>query len=91
MYLSRELAYNKKGNIQFFRVECLPVILQQTFNSFELSVYFFITTIKMIRRNKMIVMYLRTFMIKVLFFIISNIISMNIRGRHSTNDVLNKL
>ena len=51
MNLARELAYNKKGNIQFFRVECLPVILQQTFNSFELSVYFFITTIKMIRRN----------------------------------------
>lgn len=51
MYLARELAYNKKGNIQFFRVEYLPVILQQTFNSFELSVYFFITTIKMIRRN----------------------------------------
>lgn len=51
MNLARELAYNKKGNIQFFRVECLPVILQQPFNSFELSVYFFITTIKMIRRN----------------------------------------
>lgn len=51
MYLAGKVAYNKKGNIQFFRVECLPVILQQTFNSFELSVYFFITTIKMIRRN----------------------------------------
>ena len=26
MYLARELAYNKKGNIQFANVECLPVI-----------------------------------------------------------------
>ena len=56
MNLARELAYNKKGNIQFFRVECLPVILQQTFNSFELiniscSKRIFFTTIKMIRRN----------------------------------------
>lgn len=51
MYLAGKVAYNKKGNIQFWYVECLPVILQQTFNSFELSVYFFITTIKMIRRN----------------------------------------
>ncbi len=91
MYLARKLAYNKKGNIKFANVECLPVILQQTFNSFELSVYFFITTIKMIRRNKMIVMYLRTFMIKVLFFIIPNLLSKKIRGRHSTTDAPNKL
>lgn len=45
MYLARGLAYNKRGDIQFANVECLPVILQQTFNSFELSVHFFITTI----------------------------------------------
>lgn len=91
MYLARKLAYNKKVNIQFANVECLPVILLVTFNSFELSVYFFITTIKMIRRNKMIVMYLRTFMIKVLFFIISNLLSKKIGGRHSTTDVPYKL
>ena len=27
MYVARKLAYNKKGNIQFFRVECLPKYL----------------------------------------------------------------
>ena len=53
MYLARKFAYNKKGNIQFFRVECLPVILVETFNSFELSVYFFITKTNKVKSSKM--------------------------------------
>ena len=53
MYLARKFAYNKKGNIQFWYVECLPVILVVTFNSFELSVYFFITKTNKVKSSKM--------------------------------------
>ena len=30
MYLARELAYNKKGNIQFTHVECYPIKWEDT-------------------------------------------------------------
>ena len=35
----------------------------------------------------MITMYLRTFIIKILFDILSNLLSLKIRGRHSTTDI----
>ena len=65
---ARKLAYNKKGNIQFCNVECLP-------NKYGCDTYhkdechFFISITNAIRRDKMIQMYLRTFKIKILFFI----------------------
>ena len=46
--------------------------------------HFFINTIIMIRRNKMIDIFSRNFNTKVLFFILSNLLSFKIRGRHST-------
>ena len=73
MNMSRKLAYNKKGNIQFREVECLPNKLPYGTYSVTLILanecHFFITTIITIRRNKMIAMSLRTFIIKVLVFI----------------------
>ena len=69
MYIARELVYTKKGNIQFCNVECLPNVFDKTFNLSRLSVYFFISITNMVRRSKMIQMYLRTFRIKILFFI----------------------
>ena len=45
----------------------------------------------MIRRNKMIAMSFRTFTTKVLVFILSNLLSTKIRGRHSTTEVPRKL
>ncbi len=51
--------------------------------SHGLKCHFFITIIKMIKRNKMIVMYLRIFIIKSLFSLLSNLLSIKIRGRHS--------
>lgn len=49
--------------------------------------HFFITTIIMIRRNKMIAMSFKTFTIKVLVFILSNLLSFVRFGRHSTIDI----
>ena len=44
----------------------------KTFNSLcELSVYFFITITSIVRSNKMIEMYLRIFIIKILLCILS--------------------
>ena len=78
MYLSRKLEYNKKGNIQFSYIECLPNKLPYGTYSSTLILanerHFFITTIKMIRRNKMIVMNFKTFKTKVLFFTLSNLV-----------------
>ena len=66
MYLSRKLAYNKKGNIQFF---ALDVYLKLNLVSTLIYVnecHFFISTTNKVRSNKMIVTYLRTFITKIL-------------------------
>jgi len=82
----------------------LHKIKKETFSFCELNVYlnkfrcdtysnanechFFITATNKDRRNKMIAMYLRTFIIKILFFIfIRPPFFFKIRGRHSTTDV----
>ena len=65
MNMSRQLEYNKKGKRLVWITECLP----------KIKCHFFITTIKMIRRNKMIVMSFSTFIIKVLVFILLNLLS----------------
>ena len=66
----------KKGNIQFWLVECLPKInLFRHLIHRRIKCHFFITTIKLIRRNKMIAMIFRTFNIKVLVFTLSNLLS----------------
>jgi len=66
----KETSYNKKGNIQFCMLNVYPLCLVRHLISYEIKCHFFITTIIMIRRNKMIVMYRRTLTTKFLFFII---------------------
>ena len=63
----KETSYNKKGNIQFY--ECLPVFLNRHLVNYSTKCHFFITKTKMVRRNKMIQMYLRIFNIKTLLLI----------------------
>ena len=65
----------KKGNIQFWFVECLPQLKLCGHLSHRLKCHFFITATNAVRSNKMIAMYLRTFIIKILFFILSNLLS----------------
>ena len=56
--------------------------------SHRLKCHFFITATNKDRSDKMIAMYLRTFIIKILFFIfIKPPFFYKIRGRHSTTDV----
>ena len=78
----------KKGNIQFWFVECLPQLKLCGHLSHRLKCHFFITATNKDRSDKMIAMYLRTFIIKILLFIITKPpFFYKIRGRHSTTDV----
>jgi len=70
----KETSYNKKGNIQFCYVECLPN--EMPIGNYKCDTYsnanechFFISITRIVRIDKMIVMYLRTFITKILFFI----------------------
>ena len=83
MNMSRKLEYNKKGNIQFLCVECLPEKTERHL-SYSLKCHFFIVITKKVRRNKMMAMSFSTFIIKVLVFIPSNLLSIPRFGRHST-------
>ena len=56
------------------RVECLPVT-ERHLISYEIKCHFFITITNEVSRNKMIEMYLRNFITKILFFISSNLLS----------------
>ena len=67
MNMSRELEYNKKGNIQFWYVECPPKNLGRHL-SHRLKCHFFIVITKKVKRNKMMAMSFRTLIIKVLVF-----------------------
>lgn len=72
MYLARKIAYNKKrGTFNMAMLNAYPNF-GLTFNSLcELSVYFFITITNRVRSNKMIEMYLRILIIKILLCILS--------------------
>ncbi len=88
VYVKGNLNTIKKGNIQFCYVECLPNYKIVRHLSLRLKCHFFIAITKVVRSNKMIAMYLRTFIIKILFFIIIKPpFFQKIRGRHSTTDV----
>ena len=84
MYVMKETSYNKKGNIQFFKVECLPIYRYRHLISYEIRCHFFITIINMIRSNKMKDMKRRMQILYSRFFILSNLLSIKIRGRHPT-------
>ena len=68
--MSRKLAYNKKGTFSFSHTECLPYILVRHL-SHRLKCHFFIANTNKVRSDKMIEMYLKIFIIKILFFILS--------------------
>ena len=67
MYLVKETSYNKREH-SVLHTECLPVRFDRHL-SYLLKCHFFISITIMVRRDKMIAMYLRTFIIKILFFI----------------------
>ena len=71
MYIARELAYNKseENSIPQVNVASYLKVRFDTYSSLN-ECQFFITTIITIRSDKMIEMSLRTFIIKVLFFIV---------------------
>ena len=88
VYVKENLNIIKKGNIQFWFVECLPKLKLCGHLSHRLKCHFFITATNKDRSDKMIAMYLRTFIIKILLFIITKPpFFYKIRGRHSTTDV----
>ena len=54
MYVARNLAYNKNGNIQFLHVECLPIYLcYRHLISYEIKCHFFITKTSKVKSSKM--------------------------------------
>ena len=55
--------------------------------SYEIKCHFFIAITKVVRSNKMIERYLRTFTIKILFFILIKPPLYKRFGRHSTTDI----
>ncbi len=63
------------------------LIMYRHLISYEIKCHFFITITNRARRNKMIVMYLRTFIIKILFDILSKLLPLWNEGRHSTTDI----
>ena len=84
VYRWRKLHKIKKGTFSFRMLNVYPFCLDRHLISDEIKCHFFITTIMMIRRNKMIEMSFKTLIIKVLVFTLSNLLSCWIRGRHST-------
>ena len=78
---------HKKGNIQFFQVECLPYVFWRHLIQAKIKCHFFITKIKMIMSSKMIEMSSKTLIINVLNFILSNLLSFVRFGRHPTTEV----
>ena len=61
------------GTFSFCELNVYPPMCLDTYSMNEC--HFFITTIIMIRRNKMIEMSFKTLIIKVLVFILSNLLS----------------
>lgn len=53
MYVARNLAYNKNGNIQFRKLNVYPNYLRQTFNIFDIKCHFFITKTSKVKSSKM--------------------------------------
>ena len=86
MYLSRKLAYNKKETFSFPMLNVYLYFRWDTYSNAN-ECHFFISITNIVKRNKMITMYLRTFIIKILFDILSNLLSLKIRGRHSTTEI----
>jgi len=77
----------KKGMFSFSELNVYPKLnLVRHLIYAKIKCHFFITTIIMIRRNKMIAMSLRTFKIKVLVFIFIKSPLYKRFGRHSTTD-----
>ena len=70
-------------------IECLPNFrFVRHLIYIKIKCHFFITITNIVRSNEMIAMYLRTFIIKILFFIfIKSPFSFKIRGRHSITDI----
>ena len=71
----KELHKIKKGTFSLAMLNVYPKLFGRHLIQMRIKCHFFITTIKMIKRNKMIVMNFRTFKIKVLVFILSNLLS----------------
>jgi len=68
--MSRKLAYNKKEH-SVCNTECLPKRHLSRHLSHRLKCHFFIANTNKVRSDKMIEMYLKNFIIKILFFILS--------------------
>ena len=83
----REISYNKKEHL-IGKVECLPNSLPKGAYLQTLILmnecHFFITITKVVSRNKMIVMYRKTLITKVLLVIIIKPPFFQKEGRHST-------
>ena len=74
------------------RVECLPNEMPIGTCKYDAysnanECHFLISTTRIVRIDKMIVMYLRTFIIKILFFIFIKPPLYKRFGRHSTTDI----
>ena len=83
----KELHKIKKGTFSLAMLNVYPKLFGRHLIHMRIKCHFFITTIIMIRRNKMIVMYRRTLIIKFLFFIIIKPPLYKRFGRHSTTDI----
>ena len=86
MYLSRKIAYNKKETFSFPMLNVYLYFRWDTYSNAN-ECHFFISITNIVKKSKMITMYLRTFIIKILFDILSNLLSLKIRGRHSTTEI----
>lgn len=70
----KEISYNKKGNIQFLQVECLPIFKWLTLFYMN-KCHFFIAKTNKVKSNKMRKMRLKSLIIKDFIFILSNLLS----------------
>lgn len=83
MNMSRKLAYNKKEEHSILQVNVASNKIRFDTQSEMKECHIFIAITNKVRSNKMIAMYRRTFMIKVLFFIFIPPFFLKIGGRHS--------
>ena len=89
--MSRKLAYNKKRGTFDSASECRSNKIRFDTQSEMKECHIFIAITNKVRSNKMIAMYRRTFIIKVLFFIFIPPFFLKIGGRHSHQMFLSKL
>ena len=84
-----------QGNLHIIKKEAFSFnMLNVYLNIFKRDTYsnanechFFISITNIVKRNKMITIYLKIFITKILFDILSNLLSLKIRGRHSTTEI----